>query len=259
MPAAVVMAGATLAGGAMAANASKKAAKTQAKSADKASAIELKMFNQSRKDQEPWRKRGELGLNKISVGLGLSGSPKDPFYGSLNRQFGASDLGADPIYQERLRVGLPEGQNNIMGMMSSRGGLESGATMKALARFNQDYAGGEGANAFNRFQVNRSNILNPLQSLSGTGQTSAAQIGNQGSQVARSIGENTMGAGNARASGYVGGANAINSAIGQGVNAYQQNQLMKNMQFDNSYGNFLTSNSGVMNQGLTPNDLYRGF
>lgn len=249
MPA-VAFAG-SLVGAAISSRASKKAANTQAAAADRASEIELEKFNIAREDQALWRDTGELGLNRISLGLGLSGSKKDPFFGSLNRQFGLSDLEADPIYQERLRVGLPEGQNNIMRMMSARGGLESGAMMKALSRFNQDYAGGEGANAFNRFQTNRANVLNPLQSLAGVGQTTAAQLGNQAIQTGQSIGNNIMGAGNARASGYVGGANALTGAIGQGINTWQQNKLIDKMTQPVPFNNFLSNNQAVLNQGLT--------
>lgn len=203
----------------------------------------------------------EAGLEAaINEELASQEAPKkDPFFGSLNRQFGQSDLEADPIYQERLRVGLPEGQNNLMRMMSARGGLESGATLKALTRFNQDYASGEGTNAFNRFQTNRANILNPLQSLAGVGQTTAAQLGNQAIQTGQSIGQNTMGAGNARASGYVGSANAITGAIGNGINNWQQNELMKRMTQPVPFNNFLASNQGILNQGLSSNDLIRGF
>ena len=38
-----------------------------------------------------------------------------------------------------------------------------------------------------------------------------------------------MGMGNARASGYVGGANALSGAVGQGLNYYTQNQLLNRL------------------------------
>lgn len=285
------VAGAAVGGAVISGVAANKAAKTGAGATDRASAAQMAMFDTSREDQMPWLQGGRRGINEIGFLLGLDANgfdkslpsnataeeraaynantrklKADPRFGSLTRQFGTSDLESDPIYQERLRVGLPEGQNSIMRMMSARGGLESGATLKALSRFNQDYAGNEGGNAFNRFQTNRSNILNPLQSLAGVGQTSASQVGNQAVQTGRDVGSNIMSGGDARASGYVGTANAFTGAIGQGANAYQQNQLMNRMfpssgggNFNQSYGNFLSSNSGVMDQGLTPNDLYRGF
>jgi len=50
-----------------------------------------------------------------------------------------------------------------------------------------------------------------------------------------------MGAGNARASGYMGQANALSGAIGQGINAYQGQQFLNNMQLRRPGG----SNYGV--------------
>ena len=69
----------------------------------------------------------------------------------------------------------------------------------------------------------------PLQSLAGVGQTTAANQANQGMTMASNVGDAYQNAANARASGYVGQANAIGGGISQGVNYLQNQQLMNRL------------------------------
>jgi hypothetical protein len=112
---------------------------------------------------------------------------------------------------------------------ASRGGLLSGATLRGATRYGQDMASQEYTNAFNRYQTNRANQLNPLQSLMGAGQTAATNVGNAGQNYANQAGDAYMNAGNARASGYVGSANAWSNALGQVANTYSQNQMLNRL------------------------------
>jgi hypothetical protein len=96
----------------------------------------------------------------------------------------------------------------------------------------------EYTNAFNRYQTNRANQLNPLQSLMGAGQTAAGNVANAGQNYANQAGEAYMGAGNARASGYVGSANAWNSALGGAANTLSQQNMLGNI-FGNRGGSFV--------------------
>jgi hypothetical protein len=77
-------------------------------------------------------------------------------------------------------------------------------------------------NAYNRYQTNRAGIINPLQSLSGQGQTTANTLGTAGQTYAANAGNAYMNAGDARASGYMGSAKAWNQAIGGVTNALGQ-------------------------------------
>jgi hypothetical protein len=86
----------------------------------------------------------------------------------------------------------------------------------------------EYTNAFNRYQAERQARLNPLQSLTGMGQTTAQQIGQAGMQAAQGIGQTQMAGAAARASGYVGGANALNQGLSTYLN-YSQGQNMLNV------------------------------
>jgi hypothetical protein len=91
----------------------------------------------------------------------------------------------------------------------------SGNTMRGIQRFGQDLASQEYGNAFNRFQIERTARLNPLQSLMGSGQSAANVMTGATGQAASNIGQMQLGAGQARASGYIGQANALAGALGQ--------------------------------------------
>jgi hypothetical protein len=136
---------------------------------------------------------------------------------------------ADPGYGFRMS----EGMKALERSAAARGGLLSGATLKGTQRFGQDLASQEYQNAFNRYQAERAARLGPLQSLAGVGQTTAQQIGDAGMRTAQNIGETQMSGAAARASGYVGGANALTSALGTGLGFYQNQQLMNQLAMNN--------------------------
>jgi len=72
--AAVVGGAAALGGAAIAANASKKAARTQADSASQAAQLQYDQYQQARQDQSPWRNVGSNALNELAMRLGVGGS-----------------------------------------------------------------------------------------------------------------------------------------------------------------------------------------
>lgn len=205
------VAGATVVSSLVGANASRKAASTQAAAADRASEAQERMFERNVELQEPWRKAGETALNKL-IPLATEYTP-----------FGMSQFQADPGYGFRMS----EGMKALERGAAARGGLLSGATLKGIQRFGQDLASQEYTNAFNRYQTERAARLQPLQSLAGVGQTTAQQLGQAGMQTAQNIGDTQMSGAAARASGYVGGANALTQGLGTYLN-YQQGQNMLN-------------------------------
>ena len=205
------VAGAVVVSSAIGANASSKAAKAQAAAADRAAEGQERMFERQVELSEPWRKAGETALNKL-VPLATEYTP-----------FSMAQFQADPGYGFRMS----EGMKALERGAAARGGLLSGATLKGIQRFGQDLASQEYTNAFNRYQTERAARLQPLQSLAGVGQTTAQQIGQAGMQAAQNIGETQMSGAAARASGYVGGANALTQGLGTYLN-YQQGQNMLN-------------------------------
>jgi len=161
--------------------------------------------------QAPFREAGVRALNKLEAA-------------SEYTPFGMAQFQADPGYGFRF----DQGQKALERSAAARGGLISGNTGGALQQFGQGLASQEYQNAFNRYQAERQARLGPLQSLAGVGQTSVNALGQAGQNYATGAGE-ALGAGaQARASGYMGMANAAAGGVGQYMN-YQQNQATNSL------------------------------
>ena len=264
-----------------------EATQAQRDIADQQTALQREQYLKQLELNAPFREAGLTGTNMLLAQLqgGPYASAKfggvagyDP--ASAMRNFGASDFQADPGYAFRLS----EGMKALDRTAAARGGLLSGSTLKGAQRYGSDLASQEYQNAFNRYQANRAqqaqeygnafnrfqteriNTLAPLQSLAGVGQ-SASQQAQQASQnyvtgASNALGNfgaaqagNIIGAGNARASGYVGGANAISGAVGQGLNFYQNQNLMNQLQYNN-LANQYGGNNVYMPSGGTGSTNY---
>lgn len=204
------VAGAVVGSSLIGASASRSAAGVQAAAADRAAAGQERMFERQVELSEPWRKAGEQALNKLI--------PLTDY-----TPFSMAQFQADPGYGFRMS----EGMKALERSAAARGGLLSGASMKGIQRFGQDLGSQEYQNAFNRYQTERAARLQPLQSLAGVGQTTAQQIGEAGMRTAANVGETLTSGAAARASGYVGGANALTQGLGTYLN-YSQGQNMLN-------------------------------
>jgi hypothetical protein len=167
------------------------------------------MFNKQTELQQPYQAAGVNALNKLQ---GLADY----------KLFGMDSFTKDPGYGFRLA----EGQKALDRQAAARGGLISGGALKAAQRYGQEMGSQEYTNAFNRYQTERSAMLNPLQSLAGVGQSAANTIGNAGANFATNAGNLMTSAGSARASGYVGGANALTGGLNQYLNYTQGNNML---------------------------------
>lgn len=206
----------------------------------------------------------------------------DPQYGSLLRayrdgaefdsgpaydagpafSFTGADLKTDPGYQ----FGLDQGTQGINRGQASRGNFLSGAAMKELTRFNEDYAGTKFNEGFNRasstyntnqstnlneyntnlnrrqnewntnltaYDRNRNTIYDFLTGVSRTGQNSAAQVGTSNNRAAESAGNLITNAGTAQSAATIAGSNALVGGLNSAANAY-----------NTSSGNSLNSAAG---------------
>ena len=200
-------------------------------------ALQREIFEKQTELQAPFREAGLAGQNRLLELLGIGGTAGAPGYGKYaTAEFGADKFKADPSYAFRMS----EGMKALERSAASRGGLLSGATLKGIQRYGQDLASTEYQNAFNRYQAERAGTLNPFQALAGTAQSGANVLGQQagqmGSNISNALGaygsaaqSNIIGSGNAQASGYMGGANAIAGGVGQGINFYQNQQLLNRL------------------------------
>lgn len=239
--AAVVGAGAAVAG----AVGSSKAAKSQASAANKAADQSAEAAEKMREDLAPYRDLGQQAINPLWAAMGYTVNSDgtvaiDP-NAALQQKFSfdATDLANTPGYQFALTQGL-KGTNNSL---AAQGLGLSGAQAKGLASYATGLADQTYGNQFNRalsqyntnYQTAANNVGN-LQYLLNSGQNAAAQSGQASVAGAANAGNYQTQAANATASGYTGIANAI----GTGANNY----LMYNALYGNNsgYGNRLNNN-----------------
>tara|TARA_R110002126_G_scaffold8519_7_gene40176 strand:+ start:781 stop:1560 length:780 start_codon:yes stop_codon:yes gene_type:complete len=251
--AAVIGGVATLGGGLIAAGGAKKAANVQAEAAREAQAANERALERQIGLQEPFRQAGLTAQQQIMQLLGIGGDASAEGYGSLAKPFGQTDFEQDPGYAFRQA----EGMRALERSASARGNLLSGGTLRGIQRFGQDLASQEYGNAFNRYQIERSARLNPLQSLMGSGQSATNVMTGATGQAGQNEAANLYGAGQARASGYVGQANALGgalSSIGQAAASYPLMQAQMN--YFNSLGRGGAGGSGGMTP--IPAGAYRG-
>jgi hypothetical protein len=158
------------------AGATEEAAKQQAAATESTNALMQQQYEQTRKDQEPWRVAGEKALQTIQS--------------TPDFQFSAQDFEAmkDPAYEFRME----EGVNALDRSAASRGRLLSGAQDRAVTRYGSNLASQEYTNAFNRQLATYQQNLGTQQSLAGVGQTATNLTSQAGQQTAANMAQNTM-------------------------------------------------------------------
>lgn len=209
------VAGSALLGYISSSNAANSAADAQTNAANAANATTWNMYQQQRQDQQPWMQAGQNALGQLQQQMP-----------DLNRDFTMADFQqSDPGFAFRMQ----EGQKAIERSAAAKGGLNSGATMKALARYSQDYASNEYQNAYSRFTNDRTNRYNRLAGLAGVGQQSVNQVGSYGSNAANNVSQNQMGMGNAQAANYIAQGNAVSNAGNGMANSWMNYQLMNRL------------------------------
>jgi hypothetical protein len=211
--------GAMVANALIGSSAARSAAGTQAEAQQRALDLQALQYQQQRADLQPFVTAGTTAQNRLLDFMGLSKNTGVEGFGRYAKDFSMSDFEADPGYGFRLS----EGQKQLDRQAAIRGGQISGSAMKAAARYGQDMGSQEYQNAFNRYQTNRANQLNPLGSLLSSGQAAATNqagaAGNYGTQAGQGI----TNIGGAQAAGTMASANALGNALGQYLN-YSSNQ-----------------------------------
>lgn len=217
------VAGAVVVSGYLGSEAAGDAADVQAGAANRTTDLQYKQYQENVVRQKPFYDVGVNALPELVAASRYTPFTMDKFQ-------------ADPGYAFRLS----EGQKALDRQAAARGGLISGAALKAATRYGQDMSSQEFTNAFNRYQIENQAKLNPLQSLTGMGQTTANTLGTSGQQMASNVGEAQQSAAAARASGYVGQANALTGSLGTYLN-YNQGQNMINSMRRGGGGDYLAS------------------
>lgn len=201
----VIPAAASLIGGSMQADAASRAAGTTAAAADRANALQQRMYEENVARQKPFYDVGVNALPEL-----VSASKYTPF---TMKQFQQ-----DPGYGFRLS----EGQKQLERSAAARGGLISGGALKAAQRYGQEMGSQEYTNAFNRYQTERAARLQPLQSLTGMSQTTANTLGAAGQNTANYMGQNYLNQGVNAGNAMMAGTQARASSYGDIAKLYGQ-------------------------------------
>ena len=175
------------------------------------------------------RFRGSYGMmggppTPSGPGAFVGGDTGAADYGKYARDFSMADYQADPGYAFRLS----EGQKALDRQAAARGGLISGGALRAATRYGQEMGSQEYGNAFNRYQTNRANQLQPLGSLMSSGQAAASGQAAQAGQYGVNAGNLMTQAGQAIGAGQLGAANTLAGSLGTAASAYQKQTNFNN-------------------------------
>lgn len=205
-----------ISGAIISSNGAQSAAQTQANAANQSNQTQYNEFEQIAQSEQPWTQAGATAIQEM-------GSP------TFQQPFTMQDFQEDPGYQ----FDLSQGQQAIQRSAAASGGLMSGGTLKSINNYSQGMASNEYQNAYNRFTQNQTNQFNRLASIAGTGQTANGQVVQAGTNMADQVGQNTMGAANAKGAAQIAGANAFGSTLSslgtQVPNTWMQQQYLNRM------------------------------
>ena len=235
MVAAAVIGAAVIGAGASMAS-SNAASKSQEGAANKANATLNSQFQQTQQNEMPFIQQGQAANAQLSnlLGIGspsqgstngdngwfmspdgtmqqrLTNAPSDSSFGSLTKPFTQADYlnNQDPGYQFQLQ----QGSQALQNASGAGSGSMSGAAMKDLIGYNQNYAATGYQNAFNRYTTQQNNIYSRLAGIAQMGQNAASQTGSIGANIAGSVAANQVGIGNAQAANSIATGNAMSGA-----------------------------------------------
>lgn len=195
LAAAAVVAGGTIAGSAISANAAGKAAQAQENSATNATDAQLQMFNTTQANYAPQVALGQ-GASKLLAGIYGTGSGGNgtPNYAAFNNSPG-------------YKFSVQQGQAAINKQAAASGNLYSTNTLGALSAYNT----GQASTQYNSY-------INQLLTMSGLGNAASSGVGSAATATGKGIANNYTNAGNAAANGALGQANAFSNGLGSLTN-----------------------------------------
>jgi len=199
---------------------------------EQALAQQKSMFNTEQSNEQPYMQAGAQATGQLNYLLGQGGqtnSDGTPItssagsYGSLNQPFNMSDFQSlTPQYNFNLQ----QGAQGTLNTDSSGQGAESGAALKDLTAYNQNYANNSYNTAFANYNTQQNNIFDRLSSIATLGSNAGSNSATGASTFSGAIGNTQSSIGASQAAGTVGSANALTGAVSSGANAfYSQNAL----------------------------------
>jgi hypothetical protein len=171
------------------------------------------------------RDSGLAGLNAESLRR-AEAAKNDPAFGSLLAKFSKGDLDSDVVYNTGLEFGLNEGVKGLNRRAASGGSYDSGATLKALTRYANDYGTTKAEGAYNRFMNDKGTTYGFLSGQQGVGLNATDRNQSLNTDLLGKAINAQAGAGEARAQYGVQGAAALNNGIMGGIGNYLYSQRL---------------------------------
>ena len=192
------------------------ASNAQSNAANQANALQQSNFNTIQANNAPWLNNGTSASNRMSDLMGLSGNSGAQGYGSLSQPFSMANFQSDPGYQFRLA----QGQQALQRSAAAKGTLVGGGFMNKLNDYTQGLASQDYQQAYSNYNNDQNTLYSRLSGISGSGQASANQMAQAGTNNASTQGNNLMGAANASGAATMAGVNGVQGAINNGMNAW---------------------------------------
>lgn len=212
----LLLGGGQLAAGLLGKQSADKAAQLQSQALKDANALQLLMYQQTRKDLGAYRNFGAVGMNKLLSSLDSLTKPFNPTMAQLEKT---------PGYQFTLQEGLKAKQNAY----TAQGLGLSGTAMKGA----EDYAAGLASTTFQQqlqdYMAQNAQKYNMLMGLTQIGAGAAAGTAGAGQFAGANIGAGLAGIGQAQAAGLMAGTNALTGGINNALNSVYQWNLMNRM------------------------------
>ena len=161
-------------------------------------------------------------------------------YGSLSAPFNPANLAQTPGYQ----FTLGQGEQAIEDAASATGGVGGGNTLKALMGYGQGLASTTYQQQLQDYMAQQQQQYTNLQTIAGSGQNAASDLGSLSGQAAQTIGNNTIGAANSISAGQVASSNAIGGAFNSLGSNFLLSQALNRGNLYNPFGGGSTASGG---------------
>lgn len=197
---------------------SSKASKTAKNTAAANNALQEDIYNQNKTALAPYEAAGTKATPAIEALLGLSDDGG-----------GAAKAYQDWRNSTGYQFGLKQGQDATTAALGAKGLTDSGAALKSLTRYGNDYA-----------TTNFQTYLGDVANQQGVGLAAASAQAGVGQNYANAVSANNTTAANASENAALSAGNSVNSALGSALSAYTFNQAL-----GSSYGGTNGGNYGL--------------
>jgi hypothetical protein len=238
----VAVAGATIGGSLISAGASKDAANQYAATGAQGLQYNREMFDKINAQNEPYRFVGENASGLYNKYLNNGYFTNQPSMDDLTRLM--------PNYQ----FGLQQGMGQLNSQLNAAGGLVGGNAIQGAQQFAQGYAGNALTDAFNQYQVNRSNVASNIGAGVGIGQQANTTTANAATGASANASNMLSSIGNAQAAGTMAAGNALAGGLNS-ISNYAMLYSLKNPNSIMNTGSDIRMKENIKTIGWLPNGL----